>query len=80
MKKNRLEEQPVVEMEGTTIQNLSNGLFKVKLLNGFVVLAHLSGQIRRNRIRIIVGDRVTLRLSPYDLRRGRIVYRFKSQK
>ena len=80
MKKNRLEEQPVVEMEGTTIQNLSNGLFKVKLLNGFVVLAHLSGQIRRNRIRIIVGDRVTLRLSPYDLRRGRIVYRFKPQK
>ncbi|RYX87882.1 translation initiation factor IF-1 [bacterium] len=80
MKKNRLEEQPVVEMEGTTVQNLSNGLFKVKLLNGFVVLAHLSGQIRRNRIRIIVGDRVTLRLSPYDLRRGRIVYRFKSQK
>ncbi len=80
MKKNRLEEQPVVEMEGTTIQNLSNGLFKVKLLNGFVVLAHLSGQIRRNRIRIIVGDRVTLRLSLYDLRRGRIVYRFKPQK
>lgn len=80
MKKNRLEEQPVVEMEGTTVQNLSNGLFKVKLLNGFVVLAHLSGQIRRNRIRILVGDRVTLRLSPYDLRRGRIVYRFKSQK
>ncbi len=80
MKKNRLEEQPVVEMEGTTVQNLSNGLFKVKLLNGFVVLAHLSGQIRRNRIRIIVGDRVTLRLSPYDLRRGRIVYRFKPQK
>ncbi|RYX79791.1 translation initiation factor IF-1 [bacterium] len=80
MKRNRLEEQPVVEMEGTTVQNLSNGLFKVKLLNGFVVLAHLSGQIRRNRIRIIVGDRVTLRLSPYDLRRGRIVYRFKSQK
>lgn len=80
MKKNRLEEQPVVEMEGTAVQNLSNGLFKVKLLNGFVVLAHLSGQIRRNRIRIIVGDRVTLRLSPYDLRRGRIVYRFKSQK
>ena len=80
MKKNRLEEQPVVEMEGTTVQNLSNGLFKVKLLNGFVVLAHLSGQIRRNRIRIIVGDRVTLRLSPYDLRRGRIVYRFKSPK
>ena len=74
MKKNRTDEQPVVEMEGVVTQNLSNGLFKVKLKNGFLVLAHLSGKIRRNYIRILLGDRVTLHLSPYDLRRGRIVY------
>lgn len=77
MKKNRTDEQPVVEMEGVVTQNLSNGLFKVKLKNGFLVLAHLSGKIRRNYIRILLGDRVTLHLSPYDLRRGRIVYRLQ---
>ena len=67
-------------MEGIVTQNLSNGLFQVKLVNGFIVLAHLSGKIRRNHIRIMLGDRVTLNLSPYDLRRGRIVYRFRQQK
>nr|YP_010731921.1 translational initiation factor 1 [Phyllosiphon coccidium]WDY12752.1 translational initiation factor 1 [Phyllosiphon coccidium] len=80
MKKNRTDEQPIVEMEGIVTQNLSNGLFRVKLTNGFVVLAHLSGKIRRNYIRILLGDRVTLHLSPYDLRRGRIVYRLPQQK
>ena len=80
MKKNRVDDQPVVEMEGIVTQNLSNGLFQVKLVNGFIVLAHLSGKIRRNHIRIMLGDRVTLNLSPYDLRRGRIVYRFRQQK
>ena len=80
MKKNRVDDQPIVEMEGIVTQNLSNGLFQVKLVNGFLVLAHLSGKIRRNHIRIMLGDRVTLNLSPYDLRRGRIVYRFRQQK
>lgn len=80
MKKNRTDEQPIVEMEGVVTQNLSNGLFKVKLKNGFLVLAHLSGKIRRNYIRILLGDRVTLHLSPYDLRRGRIVYRLQQDK
>ena len=80
MKKNRTDEQPIVEMEGIVTQNLSNGLFKVKLKNGFLVLAHLSGKIRRNYIRILLGDRVTLHLSPYDLRRGRIVYRLQQDK
>ena len=80
MKKNRVDDQPVAEMEGIVTQNLSNGLFQVKLVNGFIVLAHLSGKIRRNHIRIMLGDRVTLNLSPYDLRRGRIVYRFRQQK
>ena len=80
MKKNRTDEQPIVEMEGVVTQNLSNGLFKVKLKNGFLVLAHLSGKIRRNYIRILLGDKVTLHLSPYDLRRGRIVYRLQQEK
>lgn len=80
MNKNRTDEQPIVEMEGIVTQNLSNGLFRVKLTNGFTVLAHLSGKIRRNYIRILLGDRVTLQLSPYDLRRGRIVYRLPPQK
>lgn len=80
MKKSRTDEQPIVEMEGIVTQNLSNGLFKVKLKNGFLVLAHLSGKIRRNYIRILLGDRVTLHLSPYDLRRGRIVYRLQQDK
>lgn len=80
MRRNRTDEQPIVEMEGLVTQNLSNGLFRVKLTNGFVVLAHLSGKIRRNHIRILIGDRVVLLLSPYDLRRGRIVYRLPQQR
>ena len=64
-----------VEMEGKVTRALSNGLFRVKLENGFLVLSHLSGKIRRNRIKIIVGDRVKVELSAYDLTRGRIIYR-----
>ena len=62
-------------MEGKVTRALSNGLFRVKLENGFLVLSHLSGKIRRNRIKIIVGDRVKVELSAYDLTRGRIIYR-----
>jgi translation initiation factor IF-1 len=67
----------VIEMEGNIIESLPNAMFRVKLENGFDVLAHVSGKLRRNYIRILLGDRVRLELSPYDLRRGRITYRFK---
>lgn len=78
MKNSNREKQNLIEMEGIVTQCLSNGMFRVKLNNGFNVLAHLSGKIRRNYIRILLGDRVTVELSPYDLRRGRIVYRLRS--
>lgn len=69
------EKQNLIEMKGIVFQSLSNGMFRVKLENGFFVLAHISGKIRRNYIRILLGDRVAVELSPYDLTRGRIVYR-----
>jgi len=67
----------VIEVEGTVIEPLPNAMFRVELTNGHRVLAHVSGKIRMNFIRILPGDRVTVELSPYDLTRGRIVYRFK---
>ncbi|WP_166512568.1 translation initiation factor IF-1 [Desulfallas thermosapovorans] len=67
----------VIEMEGTVIEPLPNAMFRVELKNGHKVLAHVSGKIRMNFIRILAGDRVMVELSPYDLTRGRIVYRFK---
>jgi translation initiation factor IF-1 len=70
----------LIEMEGVVIQCLSNGMFRVKLENGFLVLAHVSGKIRRNYIRILLGDRVAVELSPYDLTRGRITYRLRAAK
>jgi translation initiation factor IF-1 len=60
------------------LQDLGNGMFQIKLENGVSVMAHLSGKIRQNRIKIVTGDKVTVELSPYDLTRGRITYRFKS--
>nr|ARI43851.1 translation initiation factor 1 [Neomeris sp. HV02668] len=62
-------------MEGVVTQCLSNGMFKIQLENGFQVIAHLSGKIRRNFIKILLGDKVIVELSPYDLARGRIIYR-----
>ena len=78
-KNNKLnsEKQSLIEMQGVVTQCLSNAMFRVKLENGFQVLAHVSGKIRRNYIRILLGDRVTVELSPYDLTRGRIVYRLR---
>jgi translation initiation factor IF-1 len=70
----------LIEIEGVITQCLSNGMFRVKLENGFVVLAHVSGKIRRNYIRILLGDRVAVELSPYDLTRGRITYRLRAAK
>lgn len=69
--------QDVIEVEGTVIEPLPNAMFRVELKNGHKVLAHVSGKIRMNFIRILPGDRVLVELSPYDLTRGRIVYRYK---
>lgn len=66
-----------VEFEGEVSEALKNLMFRVKLDNGHEVLAHLAGKMRRFRIRVLPGDRVRVELSPYDLERGRIVYRFK---
>ncbi len=67
----------VIEMEGTVVEVLPNAMFRVKLDNDHEVLAHTSGRMRKNRIRVLAGDRVLVELTPYDLRRGRITYRFK---
>jgi translation initiation factor IF-1 len=67
----------VIEVEGTVVEPLPNAMFRVELENGYTVLAHISGKMRMNFIRILPGDRVTVELSPYDLTRGRITYRFK---
>jgi translation initiation factor IF-1 len=67
----------VIEVEGTVLETLPNAMFKVELENGHTVLAHVSGKIRMHFIRILPGDKVTVELSPYDLTRGRITYRFK---
>lgn len=71
------EKNNLIEMQGVITQCLSNGMFRVKLENGFTVLAHVSGKIRKNSIRILLGDKVAIELSPYDLTRGRIVYRLR---
>ena len=67
----------VIEVEGTVLEKLPNAMFKVELENGHIVLAHISGKLRMNYIRILPGDKVTLELSPYDLSKGRIIWRDK---
>ena len=67
----------VIQMQGEVVENLPNATFRVKLENGHVVLGHISGKMRMHYIRILPGDRVVVELSPYDLSRGRIVYRYK---
>ena len=67
----------LIEMEGTIVEKLPNAMFKVELENGHVVLAHISGKLRMNFIRILPGDKVKVELSPYDLSRGRITWREK---
>jgi translation initiation factor IF-1 len=69
-------EEPI-EVEGTIVEPLPNAMFRVKLENGHVVLGHISGKMRMHYIRILPGDKVKLELSPYDLNRGRIVFRYK---
>ena len=72
-----MSKQDVIEVEGKVLEALPNAMFQVELENGHVVLAHVSGTIRMNFIRILPGDKVTIELTPYDLTRGRITYRFK---
>ena len=67
----------VLEVEGTVVETLPNAMFKVELENGHQVLAHISGKLRMNFIRILPGDKVTIEMSPYDLTKGRIIWRDK---
>ena len=69
--------EDMIEVEGTVIEALPNAMFQVELANGHKVLAHISGKLRMNFIKILPGDKVTLEMSPYDLSRGRITWRFK---
>lgn len=69
--------EDVIEVEGVVVETLPNAMFNVELENGHEILAHISGKMRMNYIRILPGDKVTVEMSPYDLTRGRITYRFK---
>ena len=73
-----LSKSDVIEMEGKVIEALPNAMFQVELQNGHQILAHISGKMRMNFIRIYPGDKVTIELSPYDLTRGRITWRSKN--
>jgi translation initiation factor IF-1 len=70
--------EELIETEGKVVETLPNAMFRVELENGHIVLAHISGKMRMNFIRILPGDKVKLELSPYDLSRGRITFRVKS--
>ncbi|HLR59558.1 MAG TPA: translation initiation factor IF-1 [Pseudogracilibacillus sp.] len=72
-----MSKEEVIEVEGLVLETLPNAMFKVELENKHVVLAHVSGKIRMHFIRILPGDKVTVELSPYDLTKGRITYRYK---
>ncbi|HLF35720.1 MAG TPA: translation initiation factor IF-1 [Cyclobacteriaceae bacterium] len=69
--------QASIEQDGTIIEALSNAMFKVELENGHTVIAHISGKMRMHYIKILPGDKVRLELSPYDLTKGRIIFRYK---
>jgi len=72
-----LTKEEAIEVEGTVVEALPNVMFRVELENGNIILGYLSGKIRKFRIRVLNGDRVLVELSPYDLNKGRIVYRYK---
>lgn len=72
-----MSKEDMIEVEGTILETLPNAMFKVELENGHGILAHVSGKIRMNYIRILPGDKVTVEMSPYDLSKGRITYRYK---
>ena len=73
-----MSKEDVIEIEGTVVESLPNAQFRVELPNGHQLLAHISGKLRMNFIRILPGDKVTLEMSPYDLTKGRITWRSKS--
>ena len=75
----KMSKKDVIELEGTIVEALPNAMFKVELENGHTILGHISGKMRMNYIKILPGDGVTVQISPYDLSRGRIVYRKKNQ-
>ena len=72
-----MSKQTAIEQEGVIIETLPNAMFKVELENGHVILAHISGKMRMNYIKILPGDKVKVEISPYDLTKGRISYRYK---
>ncbi len=75
--KGSMEKESAIELEGTVVEPLPNAMFRVKLQNDHVVLAHVSGKMRKFYIRILRGDKVKVEMSPYDLTKGRITYRYK---
>ncbi len=72
-----MSKEDVIEVEGTVVESLPNAMFQVELANGHKILAHISGKLRMNFIRILPGDKVTVEMSPYDLTKGRITWRSK---
>lgn len=76
-KSNLSSTKEVIEVEGTVLETLPNAMFRVELENGHVILAHISGKMRMHYIKILPGDRVTIEMTPYDLTKGRVVYRHK---
>lgn len=72
-----MSKEDVIEVQGTVLETLPNAMFRVQMENGHKILAHISGKMRMHYIKILPGDKVTVELSPYDLTRGRITYRFK---
>ena len=72
-----MSKEDVIEIEGIVVEKIPNAMFKVELENGHQVLAHISGKLRKNFIRILPGDKVTMEMSPYDLTKGRITWRDK---
>jgi translation initiation factor IF-1 len=72
-----MSKEDILEMPGVVIELLPNAMFRVKLDNGHVILAHTAGKMRKNRIRVLAGDRVTVEMTPYDLTKGRISFREK---
>ena len=72
-----MSKQPAIEKDGTIIEALSNAMFRVELQNGHEVIAHISGKMRMHYIKILPGDKVRIEMSPYDLTKGRIVFRYK---
>jgi translation initiation factor IF-1 len=79
-KKTGKKKEKAIEVEGTVVETLPNTMFRVELDSGHEVLAYLSGKMRKYYIRVLLGDRVRLELSPYDLTRGRITYRYKKRR